>query len=220
MPAGFVLAIMLCSGDNCDMVRAEPDVSYPTYEACAAASASKSAMLNDLVAQYNAEKREADIICLREVQRTTTIETPYKVTSTVTFYEVTSTATLRAEPDANARTVGSLSAGQRVLATGAVVGTPWLQVVVPASGATGFVEQSHLRLPVAVAPPPRAEPAPPRSATTAPRRAGEFRDCATCPVMAPLPAGVFAMGSKEDFDRAPHPPCQRAARGAGRVRRH
>jgi hypothetical protein len=68
MPAGFVLAIMLCSGDNCEMVRAEPGVSYPTYEACAAASASrsKSAMLSDLAARYQAEKRQADIICLRE----------------------------------------------------------------------------------------------------------------------------------------------------------
>jgi formylglycine-generating enzyme required for sulfatase activity len=194
MPAGFVLAIMLCSGDNCDMVRAEPGVSYPTYETCAAASASKSAMLNDLVAQYRAEKREADIICLRELQRITAIETPY---------ELASAASLRAEPDANAQTVGSLTPGQHVLATGAVVGTPWLQVVVLPSGATGFVEQSHLRMPAAVGlPPPRTEPASPRSAA-APLRQGEFRDCPNCPAMVPLPGGVFTMGSNDDPTERP-----------------
>jgi formylglycine-generating enzyme required for sulfatase activity len=193
MPAGFVLAIMLCSGDNCDMVRAEPGVSYPTYEACAAASASKSTMLNDLVAQYRSGKREADIICLREVQRITALETPY---------EVASAATLRAEPNADAQAVGSLALGQRVLATGAVAGTPWLQVVVLPSGATGFVEQSHLRSPAAVAqPPPRAMPVPAPSAPSL--RAGEFRDCADCPVMKTLPGGVFIMGSNEDPTERP-----------------
>jgi formylglycine-generating enzyme required for sulfatase activity len=194
MPAGFALAIMLCSGDNCDMVRAEPGVSYPTYEACAAASASKSAMLNDLVAQYRSEKRAADIICLREVQRITALETPY---------EVASAATLRAEPNADAQAVGSLALGQRVLATGAVAGTPWLQVVVLPSGATGFVEQSHLRNPAAVAQPlpPRAVPVPVPSVP--PLRAGEFRDCADCPVMRPLPGGVFIMGSNEDPTERP-----------------
>ncbi|HJS85015.1 MAG TPA: SUMF1/EgtB/PvdO family nonheme iron enzyme, partial [Acetobacteraceae bacterium] len=195
MPAGFVLAIMLCSGDNCDMLRAEPGISYPTYEACAAASAAKSAMLNDLVAQYRAERREADIICLREVQRITAIETPY---------EVAGAASLRAEPSPDAQAVGALSPGQRVLATGAVVGTPWLRVVIPSSGASGFVEQSHLRAPSAPAPssPPRAEPALSRSTPT-PTHPGAFRDCARCPVMAPLPGGVFIMGSNEDPTERP-----------------
>ena len=201
MPAGFVLAIMLCSGDNCDMVRAEPGVSYPTYEACAAASASKSGMLNDLVAQYRSEKRAADIICLREVQRITAVETPY---------EVASATTLRADPNADAQDAGSLSPGQRVLATGVVVGTPWLEVVVLPSGATGFVEQSHLRAPAAVAQPPPPRPmsipapsTPSPTPSTPSLRAGEFRDCADCPVMRPLPGGAFTMGSNEDPTERP-----------------
>ncbi len=199
MQAGFVLAIMLCSGDNCDMVQVEPGVAYPTYETCAAASTSKSAMLNDLTAQYRSERREADIICLRELRRITAIDTPY---------EALHATELRAEPDANAQAVGKLAPGQRVVATGVVVGTPWLRVVSP-SGTTGFVEQSHLRTAAAVATPqPRPEPVAPQAspipaATAAPLRAGEFRDCADCPVMLPLPAGVFIMGSNEDPTERP-----------------
>ena len=203
MQAGFVLAIMLCSGDNCDMVQLEPGVAYPTYEMCASASTSKSAMLNDLAAQYRSERREADIICLRELRRITAIETPY---------EALHATELRAEPDASAKAVGALAPGQRVVASGAVAGTPWLRVVLP-SGATGFVEQSHLRAPAAAASAaPRVEPAaqpvavqapPVPAATAVPLRAGEFRDCADCPVMLPLPAGVFIMGSNEDPTERP-----------------
>lgn len=208
MQAGFVLAIMLCSGDSCDMVRAESGASYPTYEACAAASASKSAMLNDLAAQYRSERREADIICLRELPRIAAVETPY---------EAADATELRAEPDADAPAVGALARGQRTLATGAVVGTPWLRVVLP-SGTSGFVEQGRLRPPAAPAPPqadPGAQPSAPQlailqpsAAQPSPRppaalRAGEFRDCADCPAMVPLPAGVFIMGSNEDATERP-----------------
>lgn len=207
MQAGFVLAIMLCSGDNCDMVRAEAGVLYPTYETCTAASASKSAMLNDLAAQYRSERREADIICLRELPRIATVETPY---------EAADATELRAEPDANARAVGFLARGQRTVATGAVAGTPWLRVVLP-SGMSGFVEQSHLRPPAAAVPvPPLADPVAQSSAPQLPipqpstprpsagaLRAGEFRDCADCPAMVPLPAGVFIMGSNEDTTERP-----------------
>jgi formylglycine-generating enzyme required for sulfatase activity len=198
MQAGFVLAIMLCSGDNCDMVQAEPGVAYPTYEMCATASTSKSAMLNNLTAQYRSERREADIICLRELRQITAIATPY---------ETVDATELRAEPDANAQVVGSLAPGQRVVASGTVVGTSWLRVVLP-SGTTGFVEQSHLRTPAApVMPPPRAgpvaQPSVPQTSTAIPPHAGEFRDCADCPVMLPLPAGVFIMGSNEDPTERP-----------------
>nr|WP_175147916.1 SUMF1/EgtB/PvdO family nonheme iron enzyme [Paraburkholderia ultramafica] len=49
----------------------------------------------------------------------------------------------------------------------------------------------------APAAPPAAAVAP-KPAVTHPPSAGENRDCATCPIMVPVPAGSFAMGSSTD----------------------
>lgn len=73
MTPGFVIAILLCLGDSCDLVRPEPDVTYPTYEACSAATAKKQAKIAETAAQYREQGRQEEIICLRDL---TQIATP------------------------------------------------------------------------------------------------------------------------------------------------
>src|ERR1700719_3790117 len=66
MPAGYVIAILLCLGDNCDLVRPEPVTSYPSYETCSEAAAKNAAKLGDIAARSREAGREGEIICLRE----------------------------------------------------------------------------------------------------------------------------------------------------------
>src|SRR6185437_1979230 len=66
MPAGYVIAILLCLGDNCDLVRPEPATSYPSYETCSDAAAKNAAKLGDIAARSREAGREGEIICLRE----------------------------------------------------------------------------------------------------------------------------------------------------------
>jgi formylglycine-generating enzyme required for sulfatase activity len=66
MPAGYVIAILLCLGDNCDLVRPEPATSYPNYETCSDAVAKNAAKLGDIAARSREAGREGEIICLRE----------------------------------------------------------------------------------------------------------------------------------------------------------
>jgi formylglycine-generating enzyme required for sulfatase activity len=74
MAAGFVLALLLCSGDNCDLVRLEPATSYPTYEACRNASEKGAAEIGKIASRYREPGRDADVICLRD--RTETAAVP------------------------------------------------------------------------------------------------------------------------------------------------
>nr|WP_179745622.1 SUMF1/EgtB/PvdO family nonheme iron enzyme [Paraburkholderia bryophila] len=76
------------------------------------------------------------------------------------------------------------------------------QAVKPATPAA-TPAQDHPR----PAPTPTAAPAPPAAPPAVavaqkpavhPPSAGESRDCATCPIMIPVPAGAFAMGSNTD----------------------
>jgi formylglycine-generating enzyme required for sulfatase activity len=66
MPAGYVIAILLCLGDNCDLVRPEPATSYPSYETCSDAAAKNAAKLGDIAARSREGGRDGEIICLRE----------------------------------------------------------------------------------------------------------------------------------------------------------
>jgi len=66
MSAGYVIAILLCLGDNCDLVRPEPATSYPNYETCSDAAAKNAAKLGDIAARSREAGREGEIICLRE----------------------------------------------------------------------------------------------------------------------------------------------------------
>jgi formylglycine-generating enzyme required for sulfatase activity len=66
MAAGFVLALLLCSGDNCDLVRLDPATSYGTYEACRDASQRDAARIGEIARRYREPDRDGDVICLRD----------------------------------------------------------------------------------------------------------------------------------------------------------
>src|SRR5690348_16696749 len=66
MSAGYVIAILLCLGDNCDLVRPEPATTYPSYETCSDAAAKNAAKLGDIAARSREGGREGEIICLHE----------------------------------------------------------------------------------------------------------------------------------------------------------
>lgn len=66
MAAGFILALLLCSGDNCDLVRLEPGTIYATYEACRDASEKGAARISQIARQYREPGRDGDVICLRD----------------------------------------------------------------------------------------------------------------------------------------------------------
>jgi len=66
MAPGYVVAILFCLGDNCDLVRAEPEASYPNYKACSEAASRNGAKLGEIAARERERGREGEIICLRE----------------------------------------------------------------------------------------------------------------------------------------------------------
>jgi formylglycine-generating enzyme required for sulfatase activity len=223
---GYVIAVLACGGANCSVTQPEPAVSYPNFETCSAALDVKSAALNDFVAHHQIDGRTSNIVCLQSLQTITEVE--YR-------YDVVETTIVRTEPSDTAPSVGVAEAGQRLVATGEVAGTPWLRVVLR-DGRAGFVFGDRLRRvdgPTAppaqqvvaagpgsgqppqtppggevpgTKPPPSQEPPPPAEAKpvpTAPLLAGEFRSCEHCPVMVPVPAGAFAMGSNDDPTEKP-----------------
>jgi hypothetical protein len=65
--AGYFIAVLLCLGDNCDLVRVDPTVDYPTYEACSAAMDKSSASIGAITSRLQREEgRQGDIVCLRD----------------------------------------------------------------------------------------------------------------------------------------------------------
>lgn len=66
MAAGFILALLLCSGDNCDLVRLDPATTYATYEACRDASERDAARISEIAGRYREPGRDGDVICLRD----------------------------------------------------------------------------------------------------------------------------------------------------------
>ncbi len=219
MPSSYVIALLLCRVDNCDLVRLEPGVTYPSYEACEKASAANLQHLSDLTKQYREPGREGDLICLRELAAITEVEEDYVAAAAVRLHEL---------PTATSKRVGTIAAGQHALVTGIVQGTDWLRVALE-DGSTAYAFGEGLRkAPSSSAPPgatmsaisppeprpiPQPEPATrePAQAAALPRpssgatRQGEFQDCEHCPVMVKLPAGRYIMGSNGDpTERPPH----------------
>ncbi|MFL9961932.1 SUMF1/EgtB/PvdO family nonheme iron enzyme [Paraburkholderia sediminicola] len=72
---------------------------------------------------------------------------------------------------------------------------PAAPAIAPSSASTP--EHAHTAPAPTPAPPPAAAVAQ-KPAPTHPPSAGESRDCATCPIMVPVPAGSFAMGNNTD----------------------
>jgi hypothetical protein len=70
MLPGFFMALLLCTGDNCDLVRLAP-AAYTSYEACSGAAATEAANLTPLVAALapheDGERREGQVLCLRDM---------------------------------------------------------------------------------------------------------------------------------------------------------
>lgn len=129
-----------------------------------------------------------------------------------TWMEASRTANLRAQPSADAKRVGELKRGARVLVTGRVKDRDWYRVKT-AKGATAYVYAELLRPPAPKAaakpkPKPKPRPAPvakkpaaptppPAKTPTAGAIAGAaFRDCPACPELIPLQPGTFTMGSR------------------------
>ena len=169
--AGYVLAILLCTGGKCDLVRVEPGVAYPTYDACAAAMTANASRIDEVAGRIRTEEgRQGETICLRD--RLTIVEVDEE-------YEARISTIVRGSPEATASPVGTLARGRMARVTGTVAGTPWLRIALP-DGRSGYVFGEHLRkLPVGGAPETSAaEPAEtPRSAAVAP-----------VPVPAPAPS--------------------------------
>ena len=213
MSAGYVIAILLCLGDNCDLVRPEPATTYPSYENCSDAAAKNAAKLGEIAARSREAGREGEIICLREQVSIAEIDEEQDVLAATAIHQ---------QPSATSPTVGNLKRGQKIHVTGTVSGSTWLRVAT-SDGVNGFVYGERLRK-VAIAetpapapesaraPPPTPPPAPqervvvvtPPPAPTA-SAAREFRDCEQCPAMVALASGQFEMGSAADpSERPPH----------------
>lgn len=156
---GFVLAILACTGTNCELTNLEPAASFPTYEACQAELTAKAPSFKGQLDQARSNTRTAEAVCVREIATITEVEFPY---------DVIDTAIVHREPSANSPYVGIVEAGKRTLVTGMVAGTQWVRVVL-ADGKTGYVFVDHLRQ-VGGAPPPAAETlaAPPQTVPAAP----------------------------------------------------
>ncbi|MGI4943315.1 MAG: SUMF1/EgtB/PvdO family nonheme iron enzyme [Janthinobacterium lividum] len=207
---GFVIAVLLCAGASCDMLPAEPGVSYSTENDCAAALAERGKPLSDAVVAHRHGARAVETVCMQQAQPITEVEDRYYVLETVVVHT---------GPSAGTGYVGVVEGGQRTLVTGVVNGTNWLRVLL-ADGNTGFVYGEHLRkigsrVPAPQAPPPAATPAaanaqvpaasPPAPAAAAPVPIPTAAAAAApaSPIMVPIPGGSFAMGSSFDASERP-----------------
>jgi formylglycine-generating enzyme required for sulfatase activity len=215
----FFIAVLLCLGDNCDLVRAEPTVSYPTYELCSQATVSKSADLGRFAAAHKVAGRESEMLCVRQLDAVVELDEER---------EALVATDVREQPSGSARVIATVPRGNKVHVNGAI--DNWLRVSLPtgkdgyiigertrklsfdeinrasqlASAASAAPERPAARVP---APPESAPPpVPPPQATAAQGVAGtskEFRDCAQCPVMIRVAGGSFDMGSAADPSEKP-----------------
>jgi formylglycine-generating enzyme required for sulfatase activity len=219
MGPNFVIALLLCRFDNCDLVKLEPSIAYPSYEACQVATAAKLGHLGDVARQYREPDREGQMICLREVMSIAEVESEYMAVGSVPIHDL---------PTATSKRVGVVAPTQHVRVTGIVGDTGWLRVAME-DGATGYAFGERLRKvalpsaqtsanPAATAtPPPRETPSrqpespeqvaaplamPPKS-SPGPARQGEFQDCERCPIMVKVPGGTYIMGSNGDSTEQP-----------------
>ena len=139
MPAAYVIAILLCLGDNCDLVRPEPAVSYPSYEACSEAAARNSAKFGEITARSREGGRAGEIICLREQPLIVELDEEHDALASTTIHKL---------PTGTSPALSTLKRGQKIRVTGSVAGTTWLRVAT-SDGVDGYVYGERLRkLPV------------------------------------------------------------------------
>src|SRR6185312_8663280 len=110
---GFVIAIMLCGGTNCDLIQAEPEISYPTQELCSTALSTKAAALQAIADRHASAARPARIICLHPIETIVEVEQPHDVLDTTMVHK---------DPSATSLFVGMVEKGKRALVTGLVAG--------------------------------------------------------------------------------------------------
>lgn len=158
---GFVLAILACTGANCELTNLEPGSSFPSYQTCQAELTAKESSFKAQLDKAASNARTAEAVCLRETAIITEVESPY---------DVIDTAIVHSEPSANSTYVGIVESGTRTLVTGLVAGTQWVRVVL-ADGKIGYVFADHLRQ-VGGAPAAAAPATPPQPARTPPPATG------------------------------------------------
>ena len=132
----FVIALLLCLGDNCDLVRAEPDIYYQTYEECSDAIAKKPDVSERAAEALRGDGRAGEIetICLRPNLSVYALDEVRKARVDTE---------IRDEPIGTARAIGHLSRGEDVHVTGKVLGQDWVRVAI-ANGKTGYAFAERL----------------------------------------------------------------------------
>jgi len=135
----FVIALLLCLGDNCDLVRAEPDIYYQTYEECSDAIAKKPDVSERAAEALRGDGRAGEIetICLRPNLSVYALDEVRKARVDTE---------IRDEPIGTARAIGHLSRGEDVHVTGKVLGQDWVRVAI-ANGKTGYAFAERLARP-------------------------------------------------------------------------
>jgi formylglycine-generating enzyme required for sulfatase activity len=117
-------------------------------------------------------------------------------------YEAIRTSNIRRGPSAETERVATVTAGSTLRVVGLAEGRDWYQVETE-DGRRGFIYGQLIRPqpePAPVEATPQVEPAPRIEQVAAPvvRMApGEIKDCEFCPELVNIPAGSFAMGSKD-----------------------
>src|SRR5260221_11916450 len=122
MPAGYVIAILLCLGDNCDLVRPEPAISYPSYEACSDAAAKNAAKLGEIAARSREAGREGEIICLHEQFSIVELDEGHDALAVPPAHQL---------PSATSPALRPLTGGQKVHVTATVSGTNCSRAAMP-----------------------------------------------------------------------------------------
>jgi formylglycine-generating enzyme required for sulfatase activity len=228
---GYIIAILICMGDNCDLLRPEPESTYPTYEACSQATAAKAGDLGKFAAAHREQGRESEILCLRPDIQVVELDEEHEALVPTDVHET---------PTGDSRVIGTVARGNKVRVTGAIAGTKWLRITLP-NGKSGYIFGERTRKmsfdeinaatvsvassavppaaparapPPSVTSPPPSTPPPvppqaairpttPSPALPPPKGRQEFRDCEQCPVMIALPLGSFDMGSSADPTERP-----------------
>lgn len=67
MTIEYVIALLLCTGDDCQLVRVAPATAYSSYEACRQASERSSDRIAQSARQHRDQGRQTEVICLRDL---------------------------------------------------------------------------------------------------------------------------------------------------------
>jgi len=134
MSPEFLIFMLLCRGQDCDLLQVEPAFSYVSEQECNAAAAAKAASLTDTV-ELQAYGSVARILCVRELRTIAEVEE---------LHVVIANAIVHVEPNDGSSFVAILDKGARVLVTGHVDGSQWDRVLM-SDGSSGFVYADRLR---------------------------------------------------------------------------